>query len=174
MNCALRVKSLVLTDNEIYYRPFGKRLKGKNQLPPDIVMHHKYVEHKGKVIGYYTGFTFANRIGLTTQVPFALEIATNKINTDKSIIEIQGQRAYLYKPRTAVTAQNWKILQFLDLMGRIEIYTDNGKGTIRVLKRYVKGEHIEIGVINKYLQLYPELSINRMNYNFLGNLFAEI
>lgn len=35
------------------------------------------VFRNGKIEGYYSGYTFANQLGLTTQVPFNIEIVSN-------------------------------------------------------------------------------------------------
>lgn len=108
--------------------------------------------------GYYTGYTFANQIGLTTQVPFALEITTNKANKDVVRTEIKGKRAFLYKPKTVVTESNWKSLQFLDLVEKIENYSDSDEEneTNTILKRYVQSECISLENFKDYLPFYSE------------------
>ena len=61
----------------VYYFPkvdiFGKRMS----LSPDTVAVHKYILRRGRPVGYYSGYTLANRIGLSTQVPFIQEINSN-------------------------------------------------------------------------------------------------
>ena len=51
----------------VYYFPktdiFGERLS----LSPDTVAVHKYILRRGKRVGYYSGYTLANRMGLSTQ-----------------------------------------------------------------------------------------------------------
>lgn len=160
-------------DKCIYYRPFGQRLKGKSELPSDVVMHHMYVEHRGKVKGYYTGFTFANQIGLITQVPFALEIVTNNVKENFLMTELKGQRAFLYKPKTLITTQNRKVLQFLDLLDKIDLYVDQDEKALTTLERYVRDENVELEMTKKYLQLYPERVSNRLKHIFLNNLSTE-
>lgn len=156
-------------DQGVYYRPFGGRLKGTSKLPSEVVMYHMYVEHRGKVNGYYTGYTFANQIGLTTQVPFALEIATNKAHENVIRTEIKEQRAVLYRPKTVVTESNWKLLQFLDLADKIENYSDVDEvdGTISILKRYVQDAGISVEKLNDYLPFYSEDVIKNL-YSIFG------
>lgn len=38
----------------------------------------KYIKHNDEIIGYYSGHTFANQIGVSLQVPMVKEIISNK------------------------------------------------------------------------------------------------
>ena len=62
------------------------------------------------IYGYSTGLTFIHSIGLTTQVPAVLEIATNNTSCKREI-KIKGRRAILYKPKTGINRFNYKSLQ---------------------------------------------------------------
>lgn len=46
-------------------------------MTPDTVAVHKYIMRRGKRVGYYSGYTLANRMGLSTQIPFTQEINSN-------------------------------------------------------------------------------------------------
>ena len=46
-------------------------------LSADIVARYKYVDNGKSVNGYYSGNTFANQLGITTQVPRIIEIVSN-------------------------------------------------------------------------------------------------
>lgn len=67
-------------------------------------------------VGYYSGLTFLNMFGLSEQVPAVIEITTNNTASKKREIEINGRRAILRKAKTKVTYQNYKTLQFLDMI----------------------------------------------------------
>ena len=54
----------------IYYCPKTNLLGEKQILSPETVALHKYIRRKGKRFGFYSGYTLANRLGLSTQVPF--------------------------------------------------------------------------------------------------------
>ena len=56
-------------DTGIYYLPKESRLRGGVPLGADTVAKYKYISRNGRVDGYYSGYTFANQLGVTTQVP---------------------------------------------------------------------------------------------------------
>ena len=65
--------------------------------------------------GYFSGQTFVHMIGITEQVPAVLEITTNNTSS-KRTININGRRAILRKGRVEINHQNWKALQFFDMI----------------------------------------------------------
>ena len=67
------------------------------------------------VFGYYTGQTFLHMIGISQQVPAVLEITTNKTSC-KRIYKSGKYRAVLRKGRVEINHQNWKALQFFDMI----------------------------------------------------------
>ena len=64
-------------DTGVYYIPKESRLKGGVPLGADTVARYKYISRNGRVDGYYSGYTFANQLGVTTQVPYMVEIVSN-------------------------------------------------------------------------------------------------
>jgi len=59
-------------DEGIYYLPATTRLQGFSSIAPEIVAECKHVARRGNVFGFYPWFTFANQIGVTTQIPYVL------------------------------------------------------------------------------------------------------
>ena len=45
----------------------------------DTVARYKYVSGGGKVDGFYSGNTFANQLGISTQVPNKVELVSNNM-----------------------------------------------------------------------------------------------
>lgn len=72
-----------------------------------------------EVYGYYSGLTFFHQLDLTTQVPAVIEVTTNYTSCTREI-NISGRRAIIKKGKTKITPQNWKILQFLDLIAYLD------------------------------------------------------
>ena len=64
-------------ESGVYYFPKTNIFGEKMTLSADTVAVHKYIMRKGKRIGYYSGYTLANRMRLSTQVPFVEEITSN-------------------------------------------------------------------------------------------------
>lgn len=66
-------------ENGIYYLPKKSRLKTNVGVNADMVARYKYVSRGGKVDGFYSGNTFANQLGISTQVPNKVEIVSNNM-----------------------------------------------------------------------------------------------
>ena len=119
----------------------------------------KYICDKGEFFGYYTGFVFANAMGFTTQVPFVREIATNNSGGAKRRVEIGNSKFILKKPRATITTENYKILQFLDLMNDYDFYYDDSAIKEDVdyrIKTFVKKNKISQKNIEPFLTFYPD------------------
>ena len=57
----------------VYYIPTDTPL-GKSRLDPKKVIAKKYINNGSGTIGYFSGVTFMNMIGLSTQMPNVLEL----------------------------------------------------------------------------------------------------
>ena len=165
-NVALRLQLKKLCDSGkicrfdlgIYYLPVQSLLKGSIGLSSAVVAESKYIRRKGRVLGYYSGFTFANQIGLTLQVPCVLEISTNNASANFRKIDIQGLQVVLRKPRISVTAENVRVLQLLDLVSDYARYADDpeDQSLKNCLIAYVKKEGLARSSIKQYLRSYPD------------------
>ena len=160
-------------DTGVYYLPAASRLQGGTALAPGLVAQYKYVNRNGKTEGYYSGYTFANQLGLTTQVPYTLEIVTNREKMKYREIEIKGQRIILRKPRATVTAENADVLQLLDLLKEVGSYTDEETADAAAkLQAYVKKKGIKKAQIDEYIRLYPDKTYRGLYEMGLYNVFA--
>lgn len=77
-----------------------------------------------KVIGYESGSSFSNRIGLSTLIPREIEVVTN--NYRKKLPE--NCHVTTKKPLVSVTSENHRYLQVLDVisdMSRLHIDAEN-------------------------------------------------
>ena len=96
----------------IYYKakvtPFGK-----TKLNPGLIANNAYVKKNGNVIGYETGPTFLNRIGLTSQIAKYQYYATNIFKQNGSRVE-EYKKIIIRKPPATVNEDNCKYLQLLD------------------------------------------------------------
>lgn len=79
---------------------------------PDIdqIMIRDMTERNGVRIGYESGPVLLNRLGLSSLLPRKIKITTNRYNARLP----EGCHIELVKPATAITASNWKGLQFID------------------------------------------------------------
>lgn len=111
-------------DNGIYYIPKRDGLLGKSYLDPSVVIMRKYVQNKSEIYGYVTGITFANQLGLTTQIPAVIEVVTNREATNGRMITVGTQRVRVKKPVITVSDSNAELLQFSDSIGQAEKYAE--------------------------------------------------
>lgn len=105
----------------IYYKtvqtPFGRTGIGIAALVERI-----YVKDNGERFGYETGPSLMHKLGLTTMMPGATYIATERMR-----YKILGQNDgyILVKPVTEVTQDNYRYLQLLDILdNRYEVEFD--------------------------------------------------
>ncbi|MDR2473729.1 MAG: DUF6088 family protein [Tannerella sp.] len=96
----------------------GRFLKPKigkfGELPPDDYEVVKdLLSQRGKQIGYITGYTAFNELGLTTQVPFALQIGTYN---EKKRLQRGAYKIRFIKQRNTITKDNIPLLKLLDCL----------------------------------------------------------
>ncbi len=126
-------------DNGIYYIPKRGGLLGKSYLDPSMVIMRKYVQNKSEIYGYVTGISFANQLGLTTQMPAVIEVVTNREATNGRMIMVGSQRVRIKKPAITVSDSNAELLQLLDTIGQAEKYTElTIEETIETLISYMR------------------------------------
>lgn len=140
----------------VYYLPGKMKLKGLTPISASAVARNRYVNHRGKVRGYYSGYTFANQIGLSLQVPYVQEIVTNEASAKVREIDIKGQKFIIRKPKAEVTEENVYTLQFLDFLSDIDKYLDGSSiNILDKLEKLIKDEKITKELIDTYISLYP-------------------
>lgn len=126
-------------DSGIYYIPKQGGLLGKSYLDPSLVIMRKYVQNKSETYGYITGISFANQLGLTTQMPAIIEVVTNRESTNGRLITIGNQKVRVKKPTVTISNSNAALLQLLDSIGQAEKYTELPiEETIKTMISYIK------------------------------------
>lgn len=144
-------------DNGIYFIPGKSVFKSGSQLSIDKVITSKYLRDTQNTCGYISGITFANQIGVTTQVPMVYEIVTNKATKDYRETSLAKTKIVLRKPRTCISDENYKILQFLDLIREIDRIAEmSGDELTRRLLAYLKGMQLSFKDLEDYLEYYPD------------------
>lgn len=128
-------------DSGIYFIPKRGGLLGKSYLDPSIVIMRKYVENKSNRFGYITGLSFANQLGLTTQMPAVIEVVTNREATNGRTIMVGNQKVRVKKSAIPVSEENVELLQLLDSIGQAEKYTELPiKETVDILIAYMRSK----------------------------------
>ena len=118
---------LIRFDTGIYYIPKPSKLLETSYLDPYLVIIRKYIKDDTETYGYITGASFANQLGLTTQMPAVLEIATNRESTKGRLVTIGGQTIRIKRSALPITNNNASVLQFLDIVSQAEKYSELNK-----------------------------------------------
>lgn len=160
-------------DNGIYYIPKKSKLNVNIGPNADTVAKYKYVSD-GKIIkGYYAGHTFANQLGLTTQVPRIVEIVSNNSSAKYRDVEIGKRHFAVRKSTLKIDAENVYVLQLLDLLKNIDFYIDGSYADAKPkVYNFIRCHNITKQDVDKYIRAYP-VSVFKNYYEMeLQDVFA--
>ena len=144
-------------DNGIYFLPKKTIFKSGSQLAPEKVLECKYLRNKDKRCGYVSGLMFFNQMGLTTQIPMMYEVVSNKATNDYRETSLAKSRVIVRKPKVPVTEKNYKVLQFLDMLKDVDLYSEvTGKQLQDRLYCYMDDANLSISEMEPYFSYYPD------------------
>jgi len=110
---------------------------------------------------------------LNLQVPVTIEIVSNEASAKVRDIEIKGQKIRIRKPKTTITEENAKVLQFLDLLCEIQQLSDESEDVIsNRLREIIRTQNISKEDIDKYIALYPVKVYKNFYEKELYDVFA--
>ena len=144
-------------DTGIYFIPQKSVFKSGSTLSVEQVLNDKYLREGEKRCGYQSGILFANQLGLTTQIPMLYEIVTNKASREYREITIAKTRVILRRPRTEINEDNFRALQFLDLIKDVDQISElEGKRLTERLLAYMRACPLYFDDLEPFLPLYPD------------------
>ena len=150
----------------VFYKP-KKSVFGELR-PTETEIIKPYLYEQGKRIAYITGTVLYNNMGVTTQVPKIVKIASRskRIYIDSGSIKAKPVKSYI-----DVTEGNYSLLEILDVLKDFTKIPDMDKESgIRFLKDKLNGlSEKETNMLVKYALKYPP----RVRA-FLGALLNEI
>ncbi len=123
-----------------YYKPentpFGNLQPNKTQIVKDLL------EDNGKLIGYLTGLSIYNQLGLTTQVSYTIQIGKNQIRPN---FKRERYMIAFVKQKNTITKENIPLLQLLDSIRYIKKIPDNNieascKRFLAIIKNFTDKE----------------------------------
>jgi Family of unknown function (DUF6088) len=104
-----------------YYKPettvFGNLQPNQSQVVKDLL------EENGKIVGYLTGYSIYNQLGLTTQVSNTIQIGKNQIRPS---FKRERYTISFIKQKNNITKENIPLLQILDAIRYIKKIPDAG------------------------------------------------
>lgn len=136
----------------VFYKP-QKTVFGELK-PAEEELLKPYLFEKGKRIAYITGTSLYNRLGLTTQIPRSIKIASR----DKRItISTSNVKATPVKSCVDVTENNFHLLQLLDAIKDFKKIPDlDKKSAIKIIsQRLSELNSNEITLLIKCGLAYP-------------------
>lgn len=102
-----------------YYKPestpFGNLQPNQAQVVKDLL------DEDGKIIGYLTGYSIYNKLGLTTQVSNTIQIGKNQIRPN---FKRERYTIAFVKQKNTITKENIPLLQLLDAIRYIKKIPD--------------------------------------------------
>lgn len=138
----------------IYYIPSDN--DGKKKISAKKVYERKYIVDKESVYGFYSGQAFLNKIGLTSQVPDAIEIVTNRQKSRMRRIEnaIGDQDIIIRRTRVKINSANANTLQLLELMNSLDMdeLTEDEK---EKLYTYIGKQRLKKKDVCKHIAKFP-------------------
>ncbi len=136
----------------IFYKP--KKTVFGELLPNNEEILKPYLFNNGKRVAYITGIYLYNKLGLTTQIPQIIKIASKKkeIKVNKTNLKIKPAKSYV-----EVTNRNFPYLEILDAIKDFnkipDLDIENGiKVLLNILKKMTKKD---IEKLVNYSLSYP-------------------
>jgi len=135
-----------------YYKPettpFGNLEPSQSQVVKDLL------EENGKIVGYLTGYSIYNQLGLTTQVGNIIQIGKNAIRPD-----FKRERYFIsfIRQKNIITKDNIPLLQILDTIRYIKKIPDTTvESSVKRLLSIIKGfSDIDKNTIARLALKYP-------------------
>ncbi len=151
--------SLQKYDEEVYFIPKKSKLNLTVGLNADIVARYRFISKGDNVDGFYAGNTFANQIGVSTQVPYVIEIVSNNVADDGEVL-IGNRRFVVRKPVVPITKENVHVLQMLELLVKLDAYLDCSYEEAREkFAEYISVCGITKSDVELYIKEYPESTL---------------
>lgn len=121
---ALTGKIVKLSKGKFYKpdtTPFGSLKPNQSQVVKDLL------EGDGKIVGYLTGYSIYNQLGLTTQVSNTIQIGRNEIRPS---FKRERYSITFIKQKNIITKENIPLLQLLDSIRYIKKIPDADIGIV--------------------------------------------
>ncbi len=153
----VKAGKLMRFDKGICYIPKDTPF-GKSVLNPNRVIEKKYINDGSNVIGYYSGVSFLNIIGMSSQVANTIEIYTNKETAKVREVSVGKQRVILRRARVNITKKNAPVLSLLEMMNFVSpiFFGDEEK---KIAAEYVERNNIVKRDITKYAPFFPDKAL---------------
>lgn len=163
-------KELARYKNGIYYLPYKTILGDEGSISYRKFLDGKYLKDGAE--GIYTGISLMNLYGFTTQMPAVLEIKSNKATTNQRKLKFEKFKYIVYSSNVKITKDNYRVLELLEVLSLLEKYPElNESETKFFLKRMIDMNNINLNIVKKYLDFYPDVVYKNI---YKGGLMGEL
>lgn len=143
-------------DVGVYFIPKKTLLNSTIGPNADMVARYRFISKGNNIDGFYGGNSFANQIGISTQVPQVVEIVSNNTNSSDREVRIGNRRFYVKKPIVQITKENVYVLQMLELLKNLDAYLDYSYEEARKkFAEYISFHGIKRSDVDMYIRKYP-------------------
>ncbi len=153
-------EKLIRFDRGVYYIP-TQTILGKSKLDPRKVVSKKYIESGNDIFGYFSGTTFMNMLGLSTQMPNTMEVYTNNEVSRVREIPVGSLNVTLRRSRTTVSRENVATMSFLELMNGTDAKFYDKEKRKKVID-FIKENGVTRQTISKYAPYFPDKAMRTM------------
>lgn len=132
----------------VYYKPVITMF-GEMGLDHRKLIQLKYLKDRdGNVKGYIVGAKLFNKLGLTTLVPNVTDIVTNECKYHKQYD--RNLRVYITKPKIKITNENYRYLQFIDILDNKDNINIEAENADEILYSIIDECNLDFEKIIKY------------------------
>lgn len=151
---------LVHFEKGVYYIPTNTIL-GKSRLDLKKVIRKKYINDGEKYIGYYSGVTFLNMLGLSTQIPNIPEIYTNNEPSRIREVSVGNGHVLLRRARAKINNENVATMSFLEMMNFTDasFYDDEKR---KIISEYIIQNRITRKSIAQCSPYFPDKAMRTL------------
>ena len=143
-------------DVGVYFIPKKTLLNSTIGPNADMVARYRFISKGNNIDGFYGGNSFANQIGISTQVPQVVEIVSNNTNSSDREVRIGNRSFYVKKPIVQITKENVYVLQMLELLKNLDAYLDYSYEEAREkFAEYISFHGIKRSDVDMYIRKYP-------------------
>lgn len=143
-------------DTGVYFIPKKTLLNSTIGPNADLVARYRFISKGDNIDGFYGGNSFANQLGITTQVPRVVEIVSNNTNSSGREVRIGNRRFYVRQPVAPITKENVYVLQMLELLENLDAYLDYSYEEARErFAEYISVHGIRRSDVDLYIRKYP-------------------
>ena len=154
----------------VYYLPKEAFWGGTLSFDTLKIAEKRYVKADGKVIGYYSGQTLMNMVGLSNQVPNVDEIVTMNETTRVREVNIGNASIILRRAKIRINEKNAPVMQLLEIFNRYDkpLAAYQQENVIALV-----GGKIDEDVLTECAKCFPKRALQNLKRSEVYHVLAQ-